>query len=181
VVTLAEDVGFNSAGARNTGVLAAPTEVVALFDLSRAPPTDPRDLDAMFKAALSITAGGNFSHLYQVAASDADVQVAPNQALVHRGFFLHTRGLDEDFASGYGYDGLHFLHRFVNLHGGLILPLRLPSVAAVEAASPSDAMDPALLSVLTAQNAVLMHTKNTQRLPPASFCRVAWSVAPVAV
>ena len=173
VVTLAHDVGFNNTGARNTGALVAPTTVVALFDLSRPLPASPSDLDALFKSATSLHTQLPH-HLFQVAASDAALLAAPNQHLVHRGFYLHTGGADEDFSAGYKHDTAHFLHRFVTVNGGVVVPLRLASLPAFPSASPSATMPMDTLDALKGKNAALMQHKIAHHASPSSLARVPW-------
>lgn len=167
MVTILFDTGFNVSGARNTGVLAAPTEVVALLDLSYA--LDVTSLKSLLQAAA--VCSRHPSHLFRL---DGPTIRSQSQHLVHRGFYLHTGGQDEDFSGGYAHDGRHFLHRWQEVNGGRVFPLSAPSVVVIPDAAPSEDIPTSLRTTLAARNASIMQAKSALRTSPASFARVPW-------
>lgn len=178
VVTLTEDAGFNKAGAMNTGALAAPTEALALLDLSVSTPIDPTDIETLLRVARSLRA--NPTHLFDMSPDPASMEREASSGtafLVNRDFYLHTGGVDEDFSKGYKYEVNHFLYRFKSLNGGAVVNLTCRGLGRVQGASPSEAMEEEVLTDLKSTNARTLHQKIAAEASPTSFARVPWTLA----
>lgn len=94
VVTIEQDVGFNVAGARNTGVEAAPTPVVFYSDIDQV--VAPRKLGALLRARRELEAS---PALYYLTRADGSKTTS---WMVHRDAYRAVGGNDEDFSGLYG-------------------------------------------------------------------------------
>ena len=91
VVSLMEDIGFNVAGARNTGVEAAPTDVVYFCDVDMSPA--PRKLASLIRGAEDINKNPMLMYTTQTTSW-----------MVHKMGFRALGGVDEDFSGSYGHE-----------------------------------------------------------------------------
>lgn len=109
VVTLEKDVGFNVAGARNTGVEAAPTDVVVFGDIDYSPA--PSKLASLVRGAPGLYSDP--TRVYYVPGHP----VGDNPTtmwMVHRLSYRAMGGNDEDFSGRYGNEENHFVWRALN-------------------------------------------------------------------
>lgn len=95
VVTLEEDIGFNVAGARNTGVEAAPTEVVVFADIDFAVP--PGEVEALLRAAPDLEADP-----FRLYCVRHEKDWYTTMWMVSKKAFRLLGGYDEDYSGQYG-------------------------------------------------------------------------------
>ena len=104
VVTLKEDIGFNVAGARNTGVEAAPTKVVAYGDIDFAPASGR--LAELLQAAPALE-GDN----YLMYAVEHERGWYTTMWMVNKHAYNLVGGYDEGYSGHYGAEESDFHER----------------------------------------------------------------------
>lgn len=122
VVTIQEDVGFNVAGARNTAVEAAPTEVVVYADIDYSPA--PAKLATLLSAAKDLE--DNPHRIYYIPGFPVGKH-STTMWMVHRVAYRALGGNDEDYSGSYGEEENDVLHRAK--HGRLVEFLPHPAYA----------------------------------------------------
>ena len=173
-VELEEDIGFNSGGAKNTGVLYTTKRIMFMTDMDTVVPC--AYLQFVMRLAHRIGENEAFRNFFASYNIDSEKgALHPNVFLVPKTIMARLGGYHEDFSGNYAVEDLEFAHRLrhhgVQFIGSDLKPF--PWVINTQEGITSTNIEKDERTAQIKKNDVVYHRLQTQKFPkPTSTCRV---------
>lgn len=106
LIYIEEDLKFNMGGGKNLAMSLSATKKTILLDLDTVLPTET--MEHMLRSR----AGSHTAFRFNRRFSNGKTKVHPAVTMLHTDEYWRAGGCDEDFTGSYGWDDVHFWHRW---------------------------------------------------------------------